>query len=89
MGQRHLGDVNNTHILLRENPSKAALLEELLYGAQTKLGIIERLVALDDLLKKDELTQDTINKLGDNFKPESEGLSVYEWSLKALEVIKR
>lgn len=31
------------HILLRENPSKAALLGEFLHGTQQKLGIIERL----------------------------------------------
>lgn len=38
-----VGGVNNTHILLRENPSKAALLEEFLHGTQTRLGITERL----------------------------------------------
>lgn len=32
-----------THILLRENPSKVALLEEFLHGTQHKLGIIDRL----------------------------------------------
>lgn len=29
--------------LLRENPSKAALLEELLHGTQTRLGVTDRL----------------------------------------------
>ncbi len=38
-----VGGVNNTHILLRENPSKAALLEEFLHGTQSKLGITDRL----------------------------------------------
>lgn len=38
-----VGGPNNTHILLRENPSKAAVLEEFLHGTQTKLGITERL----------------------------------------------
>ncbi|MFC3121518.1 hypothetical protein, partial [Agaribacter flavus] len=38
-----VGGTNNTHILLRENPSKAALLEEFLHGTQTRLGITERL----------------------------------------------
>ena len=31
------------NILLRENPSKAAALEEFLHGTQTRLGIVERL----------------------------------------------
>ncbi|HCF62405.1 MAG TPA: hypothetical protein DFS52_30990 [Myxococcales bacterium] len=31
------------HILLRPNPSKAAVLEEFLHGTQQRLGIIERL----------------------------------------------
>ncbi|MGF1717478.1 RHS repeat-associated core domain-containing protein [Photobacterium chitinilyticum] len=38
-----VGGVDNTHILLRENPSKPALLEEFLHGTQVKLGITERL----------------------------------------------
>ena len=38
-----VGGDNNTHILLRENPSKAALLEEFLHGTQSKLGITDRL----------------------------------------------
>lgn len=38
-----VGGANNTHILLRENPSKAALLEEFLHGTQSKLGITDRL----------------------------------------------
>ncbi|WP_335918972.1 hypothetical protein [Shewanella algae] len=35
--------VNNTHILLRENPSKAAMIEEFLHGTQSRLGITDRL----------------------------------------------
>src|SRR5690554_5731022 len=38
-----VGGVDNTHILLRENPSKAAVLEEFLHGTQAKLGITDRL----------------------------------------------
>ena len=38
-----VGGANNTHILLRENSSKAALLEEFLHGTQSKLGITDRL----------------------------------------------
>ncbi len=38
-----VGGAKNTHILLRENPSKAALLEEFLHGTQSKLGITDRL----------------------------------------------
>ncbi len=38
-----VGGVNNTHILLRENPSKAAVIEEFLHGTQTRLGIADRL----------------------------------------------
>ena len=38
-----VGGANNTHILLRENPSKAALFEEFLHGTQSKLGVTDRL----------------------------------------------
>ena len=34
-----------SHILLRQNPSKAAVLEEFLHGTQHRLGIIDRLGA--------------------------------------------
>lgn len=34
-----------THILLRQNPGKAAVLEEFLHGTQHRLGIIARLGA--------------------------------------------
>jgi RHS repeat-associated protein len=37
------GGVNNSSIVLRPNPSKAAVLEEFLHGTQAKLGIIDRL----------------------------------------------
>lgn len=33
----------NSSILLRQNPSKAAVLEEFLHGTQARLGIVERL----------------------------------------------
>jgi LysM repeat protein len=38
-----VGGVNNSSILLRETPSKAAALEEFLHGTQTRLGIVDRL----------------------------------------------
>ena len=37
------GGVNNSSIVLRPNPSKAAVLEEFLHGTQARLGIIDRL----------------------------------------------
>lgn len=43
--EANVGGENMTHILLRPNPSKAALLEEFLHGTQHKLGIIEELGA--------------------------------------------
>lgn len=51
---------------------------------------VEQLVqALKELLSKGDLPQDTINKLGGNFKPESEGMSVAEWIDKALVILDR
>lgn len=41
--EANVGGPRMTHILLKENPSKAALLEEFLHGTQYKLGIIDRL----------------------------------------------
>lgn len=41
--EANVGGETMTHILLRENPSKVALLEEFLHGTQPKLGIIDRL----------------------------------------------
>ena len=38
-----VGGVNNSSILLRENPSKAAALEEFLHGTQSRLGVVDRL----------------------------------------------
>lgn len=38
-----VGGANNTHILLRQNPSKPALLEEFLHGTQQRLGITDQL----------------------------------------------
>jgi len=38
-----VGGEDMAHILLRENPSKAAILEEFLHGTQHKLGIIDDL----------------------------------------------
>lgn len=35
--------INNSSILLRQNPSKAAALEEFLHGTQARLGIVDRL----------------------------------------------
>jgi hypothetical protein len=45
--------------------------------------------ALTELSNKSDLPQDTINKLGGNFKPESEGMSVNEWISKVLEIVDR
>lgn len=40
--EANVGGENLIHILVRENPSKAALLEEFLHGTQAKTGVIER-----------------------------------------------
>ncbi len=45
--------------------------------------------ALNDLLEQEELPQNTINKLGGNFKPESEGMEVREWIIRVLEILGR
>ncbi len=41
--EANVGGPGHLHILLRENPSKAAALEEFLHGTQSRLGIIDRL----------------------------------------------
>lgn len=41
--EANVGGPGMTHILVRENPGKAAVLEEFLPGTQAKLGIIDRL----------------------------------------------
>ena len=41
--EANVGGPALTHILLREGPSKAAVLEEFLHGTQFRLGIVERL----------------------------------------------
>jgi large repetitive protein len=41
--EANVGGIGHTHILLRENPSKAAVLEEFLHGTQDRLGVIDRL----------------------------------------------
>lgn len=51
---------------------------------ESRQGLI---VALMDLLQQSDLSQETINKLGGNFKPETEGLSVRGWIEQAVEVI--
>lgn len=48
---------------------------------------VELVQALTELSNKRDLPQDTINKLGGNFKPESEGMSVSEWIGKVLEIV--
>ncbi len=40
--EANCGGENLTHILVRENPSKVALLEEFLHGTQSKAGIINK-----------------------------------------------
>lgn len=41
--EANVGGPNVDHILLRPNPSKAAVLEEFLHGTQQRLGIIDEL----------------------------------------------
>lgn len=41
--EANVGGPGHLHIILRENPSKAPVLEEFLHGTQDKLGIINRL----------------------------------------------
>jgi RHS repeat-associated protein len=41
--EANVGGPTLEHILLRENPGKAAVLEEFLHGTQSRLGIVERL----------------------------------------------
>lgn len=41
--EANVGGETMTHILLRQNPGKAAALEEFLHGTQHRLGLIERL----------------------------------------------
>ena len=38
-----VGGINHSSIILRQNPSKAAVLEEFLHGTQSRLGIIDKL----------------------------------------------
>ena len=40
--EANVGEFNMSHALVWENPGKAAILEEFLYGTQAKLGIIDR-----------------------------------------------
>ncbi len=41
--EANVGGADLTHVLLRENPSKSAVLEEFLHGTQARLGIVDRL----------------------------------------------
>ena len=41
--EANVGGAGMTHILVRENSGRAAVLEEFLHGTQAKLGIIDRL----------------------------------------------
>jgi hypothetical protein len=43
MAEASCNDHDYQHIIIRENPSKAALLEEFLHGTQQRLGIIDKL----------------------------------------------
>ncbi|WP_199905472.1 hypothetical protein [Microvirgula aerodenitrificans] len=38
-----VGGINNTSIIVRQSPSKVAVLEEFLHGTQSRLGVIDRL----------------------------------------------
>lgn len=40
--EANVGGENLTNILLRENPRKAAVLEEFLHGTQHRLGIVQK-----------------------------------------------
>ncbi len=40
--EANVGGENLTHILVCENPSKVALIEEFLHGTQAKTGILEK-----------------------------------------------
>ncbi len=50
-------------------------------------SIVLLVYGLKELLNKGDLPQETFNKLGGNFKPESESMSVVEWIDKALVVL--
>ena len=39
--EANVGGADTDHILVRRNPSKAALLEEFLHGTQRRLGLID------------------------------------------------
>lgn len=41
--EANVGGPNMTHIIVRDNPGKAAVLEEFLHGTQFRLGLIDRL----------------------------------------------
>ena len=41
--EANVGGPGMTHILVREEPGKAAVLEEFLHGTQQRLGVIDRL----------------------------------------------
>ena len=41
--EANVGGPNMTHIIVRENPGKAAVLEKFLHGTQFRLGIIDSL----------------------------------------------
>jgi len=41
--EANVGGESFNHILFRENPSKAAVLEEFLHGTQAKIGVVDRL----------------------------------------------
>ncbi|MDE1463547.1 contact-dependent growth inhibition system immunity protein [Spartinivicinus poritis] len=58
-------------------------------NAEPTESVVQLVQELKELLSKEDLLQDTFNKLGGNFKPESEGMSVAEWVVRALEVLDR
>ena len=41
--EANVGGPDMTHIIVRENPGKAAVLEEFLHGTQFRLGVIDSL----------------------------------------------
>lgn len=43
--------------------------------------------AMLELLENNDLPQDTVNKLGGNFRPETEGMSVNNWIEEVAKII--
>ena len=55
-------------------------------NSETDNNINDLYIALKNLLSSEVLPQDTFNKLGGNFKPETEGMTVGEWIVRAIKL---